>query len=128
MLLSKNNCYADENGSVHWGPPGDKWSVRSAIYGKKVFVGRATWKTIEKYTTLVDLPEEWIFDTPGEADIHFGGPKSFYKYPPDSFIIHRTYTEIAGLSFNMFWLENNYKLVGTKKLLEYEVLLYEKQR
>ena len=127
LLLSRDNCYADQQGSVAWGPPEDKWWVRNMIYNKKVFIGKRTWRTIEAMSSLVDLPTTWQFVHPMDADIHFGGPKSFKAFPPDSFIIHRIHKDIRGLAFDMDWLNANYELVTIHERVLWQELHYAKK-
>ncbi len=127
LLLSENNCFADEDGKVSWGPAADKLWVRRMIFQKKVFVGYHTWKSIQSHYSLLDLPSSWQFVNPMDATIHFGGPKSFKSFPPDRFIIHKTRTPIAGMFFDMNWLEDNYELTDSSDCPEYTELIYAKK-
>ena len=127
LLLSANNCYADMNGGVEWGPAEDKLWVRNFIYNKSVFVGKATWKTIDQFSSLIDLPHTWQFEHPMNAEVHFGGPKSFKKFPPTEFFIHRLYDDIEGKTFDMQWLEDNYELKASVKKQPWEELYYVKK-
>jgi len=126
LLLSRDEFYADINGDVSWGPESDKLWVREFIKDKVVFVGEATWQTIQKYPLLLAYPIKWVRGEPTkECEVHFGGPKTFKKYPPNKMIIHRTRTYLKeGLKFEC---KCKYKLLSVDELTDYTEIIYVKK-
>jgi hypothetical protein len=101
LLLSRDGYYADKDGKVEWGPESDKIWLREFIRDKVVFVGYKTWETIKPYELLKAYPRKWVIGEPSpDCEVHFGGPKTLKKYPPDRLIIHRTRFDLGeGLKF-----------------------------
>ena len=126
VLLSRDEFYADLDGGVSWGPESDKQWVRDFIKDKVVFVGYKTWETIQKYPLLLAHPRKWVIGEPTkECEVHFGGMKTFKKYPPDRMIVHRTRTYLKkGLKYNC---KCGWKLVSCKELTDYTEIIYVKK-
>lgn len=126
ILLSREEMYARLDGTVDFGPESDKQWVREFITDKKVFVGYKTWESIQKYPKLLALPSKWVVGELTEpCDVHFGGPASFKKYPPDKLIIHRTRTFLKrGLKFNCGCGK---KLLYVREYPEYTEIVYAKK-
>lgn len=124
LLLSRDNYYANEDGSVAWGPKSDKEWVKKFIKGHSVLVGYNTYQSIKGYRELM-ASARWTNTPP--AIISFGGIKTFLRYPPDEFIVHKTYENLGGglkLPADFF---KGYKLVKKEKLMDYEERTYVKK-
>jgi dihydrofolate reductase len=124
MLISSNNKYADKNDSVSWGPKADKEWVRAFIEDKVVFVGYNTYETVKDLNTL--KPRKWVVGEPTlDCQVHFGGYKTLWKYPPDKLIIHKTRFPIS--STHDFQLPPGYVRVDRLEFSDYVELVYEKR-
>ena len=126
MLLSADNYYADEEGKVDWGPEADKLWLRRYITDEVVLIGHNTWSTIEHLDKLLKLAT-WTFTDAKNATINFGGFNTWKKFPPDLFIVHRTYENLNGgfkLPRDFF---DDYREVKTYRYQTYEEILYEKK-
>lgn len=127
VLLSRDEFYANLDGSMVAGPASDKTWVRNMILNKKVFVGYKTWESIQQYPYLLKLPSKWVIGELTEpCEIHFGGPASFKKYPPDILIIHRLRTYLKeGLKFEC---ECGKKLLSCIELEDYTEITYQRMK
>lgn len=126
LLLSKNNCYADKNDGVDWGPKEDKQWLADFIKDKDVFIGHKTYELIKDYKSL--QPRSWQLVHPMNATVHFGGPSTFKKFPPEKLIVHQTYNSIDGKAFDTDWLAANYSVISTNTLDTYKEYIYEKKK
>ncbi len=126
VLLSRDEMYANLDGSIVNGPESDKEWVRNFIVDKTVFVGYKTWKTLENYVHLLALPKKWVIGELTEpCDVHFGGLESFKKYPPDRMIVHRT-REVLGEGLH-FKCPCGKKLISCVEMPDYTEIIYEKK-
>lgn len=123
LLLSRDDFYARLDGDISWGPQSDKDWIKEMIKDRIVFVGYKTWETIKDLDFLVSLPKEWVIGEPNEhCQIHFGGPASLVKYPPDKLIIHRTRDYLKeGLKFEC---NCHKKLISVQELPDYTEIVY----
>jgi dihydrofolate reductase len=127
MLLSKDYYIADSQGNATWGPIEDKKWLHRIIRDQEVLIGYNTAQSIKKYTHLMSLAS-WVAEPSKDTTIHFGGLKTWQKYPPKIFIVHRTFEELhegVKLPCNFF---DNYKLLSSVVFNTYEELLYVKKR
>ena len=125
-MISRDNFYAELDGSIIKGPESDKIWLREFITDKTVFVGYNTWESIKNFEQLVSKPKKWVIGELTEpCEVHFGGPKSFKKYPPKKLIVHRLRTyQKEGLLFNC---SCGLKLLSCEELLDYTEVIYEKR-
>ena len=123
ILISRDDFYADENGNVNWGPKSDKEWVKNFIKNQVVFVGYKTWEKIKTYDSLLEQAAKWVIGEPTpDCTIHFGGPASFKKYPPDRLIVHRTREYLhKGLKLEC---KCGKKLIDVKELPDYTEIIY----
>ncbi len=124
MLISANNKYADDNGGLSWGPKSDKEWVRAFIEDKVVFVGYNTYQTVKNLKVLA--PSRWVFNRPSfDTEVHFGGYKSLWKFPPERLILHKTRESID--SRRNFKLPPGYVRVSRLELPDYTEIIYERR-
>lgn len=127
ILVSRDEYYANLDGSIIDGPASDKEWVQNFIQDKTVFVGYKTWEDIQQYPFLLTIPAKWVIGELTEpCDVHFGGPASFMKYPPDRLIMHRTRVYAGeGLKFEC---PCGKRLISCVELEDYTEIIYEKRR
>ena len=127
ILVSRDEMYANLDGSIIEGPESDKQWVREFIKDKTVFVGYLTWMSIQTYPLLILLAKKWVVEDMTEpCDVHFGGPKSFLKYPPDKLIIHRTRTVLGkGIKFEC---PCGKRLLSSTEMPDYTEIIYAKKK
>jgi hypothetical protein len=123
LLVANNWTYADYNGNIIPGPKSDKDWLKDVIKDKVVFCGFKTYKTLPK--SIIDLPAKWQVGAPTEdCEIHFGGPMSFYTYPPKRLIIHKLSMPIEGVRFN---LPCYYSEIAKLKMDEYTKITFQRR-
>jgi len=147
ILLSKDDFYADNSGSVAWGPSSDKAWLRHFIQGEIVIVGHETFQTIKDFDGLMCLADKWLVDSrskvygvknamrfckdcheafPADSNptINFGGPKTLMKYKPDTIIVHKADVTLGkgrALPDDFF---DDYEIESSSTEPEYEVIIY----
>ena len=126
ILLSRDEMYAKANGDIIDGPESDKQWLRDFIKDKTVFIGYKTWESIQEFPLLLAHPLKWVVGELTEpCDVHFGGPSSFLKYPPDRLIVHRLRTyEPDGLKFDC---PCGKKLISCIEQTDYTEIIYAKK-
>jgi dihydrofolate reductase len=126
MLLSSDGFYADTVGSVSWGPNSDKQWLHNLIKDQEVLVGHNTFVSISMFPKLMKLAT-WVDKPTKRTTINFGGLKTWKKYPPDIFIVHKTYKPLHSgfkLADNFF---DGYLRVTSYKETYYEEIVYGKK-
>jgi hypothetical protein len=123
LLVSQNWAYSDWNGKVNWGPEADKEWLRNFIRGKKVFCGHNTFKSLPR--SIIELADWQCVSPTEDCEVHFGGPKSFYIYPPKTLIIHQCHHK--HVDGPVFRLPCYYRLQGRKWHVDYMEYIYEKE-
>lgn len=152
MMLSNDNFFAKEDGSVDFGVAEDKLWLQEQIKDKVVLIGYNTFESIKKYSKLLSLAEIWIIKVKQKIDpninvflkgynnillkneintkfidINFGGIKTILEFPSEKIIVNKMNINVLkGIPFPIKFF-NDYEITGIVKKRDYNQIYYKRK-